>query len=579
MNSFIVAIVALLAQTPAPSASISGTVTTTDTPGRPLARVVVTLTGTELRPALTVITDTEGRFAFTGLPAGRFTLTAAKPPYLTVSHGQTNPGLGSGVPIAVEAGAQIAGLTVKMPRGAVITGKVLDDFGRPLPGAVILPLQPRTERGETRLIQAGPSVARTDGQGIYRAYGLAPGEYTVIACPPGDYRVIDASCGAFGGGLRRVQAAEIEWARQQLRATDQHGSTRKNAGSSAPRAGEPAQGRTFAYAGVFYPGTTDESAAQKVTLGAGEERDGIDFTLQPQPTARIEGRVVGPSGEPVTNARLGFGPMAGGVMSAPSADGTFSHRDLLPGRYWIDARADGYSTRADFVVAGEDITDLVLTLGPSLSLTGRVVLDAANGKPPADLSAARVMIRSENATVSTAFLPTTVNADGTFRITPVVPGRYRMTASFQGGNAATRWMLSSVLVRGRDAADLPFEVRENESLANIVVTLTDRVTELRGTVVDAGARPRAGQYVIVFPTDRAYWLPDVRRFPAPVRSATDGKFSFSGLPAGEYYAAATAESIQQELITPAYLERLVKSATKLTLTPGDKKAINVTSDK
>jgi hypothetical protein len=526
----------------------------------------VTLSGAELRPALTVIADTEGRFAFTGLPTGRFTLSASKPPYLTMAFGQTAAGTGTGVPIAVEGRQQISGLTLKLPRGGAITGKVLDDRGRPLFGAPIVVMQCRTIRGERSLQPIG-AQPRTDGQGVYRASGLTPGEYFVAACPPGNY-MVPLGCSSGGSDLRQIDRAEIEWALQQLR-----GGARGESRASSRDAGPPsAAGQTVGYGAVFYPGTTDRSAAVPIALGPGEERDGVDLSMLLQPTARIEGQVLGPGGEPVTNGRLSFGS-AHWSSSMPSTDGTFTHRDLLPGQYWIGAQMPGSAgaTFTEVAVNGQDITGLVLTMQPALTISGRVVLDAAGGKLRPDLAAVRVGLWSVENNSPMVF-PVSAGADGTFRIGPVAPGRYRLSASVPGDGRAP-WTVASANVRGRDGVDIPFEVRAGESLANILVTLSDRTTELSGTVVDAASRPVPGRYVVVFPADRSFWVPGSRRLPAPVRAATDGRFSFPGLPAGTYFVATAVEVNQQDVHTDASLELLSRSAIVVTLASGEKKAV------
>jgi Carboxypeptidase regulatory-like domain len=556
------------AQVRTAAASLSGTVVTDESTSRPIARAVVTLAGAELRPNLTVITDAEGRFSFTGIPAGRFTLSASKPPYLTVAFGQTVAGAGSGVPIAVEDGQQISGLTLKLPRGGVIIGRVLDDRSRPLPGAPIVVMQYRTVRGERALQPIGGAQPRTDGRGVFRVFGLAAGDYFVAACPPGNYMVL-INCSSGGGDLRQVDQAEIDWALQQLR-----GGTRSGSRNASRPAGQPSSsGQTVAYGAVFYPGTTDRSAAMAVTIGPGEERDGVDIAMQLQPTARIEGHVLGPGGEPLTDVRVSFGG-AGGTSSTPSRDGTFSYRDLLPGQYWIGAQVPGSaaSTFTEVVVNGQDITGLALTIQPALTISGRVALDPAGGKPQPDLTAVRLGLGAIQENLPMVF-PVSAGADGTFRIGPVAPGRYRLTASVAAGDGRA-WTIGSANVRGRDAVDIPFEVRTNESLSNILVTLTDRRTELSGTVVDAAGRPAPGHYVVVFPADRSFWVTGARRLPAPVRAATDGGFSVSGLPAGTYFVATLAEVNLQEIHTDASLEALSRSAVSVTLAIGEK--MNVT---
>ena len=71
---------------------IAGTLITDGTPGTPVRRALVTLAnpaaavgriggGPSASPT-SVVTDDAGRFAFTGLPAGRFTISAAKPALL-----------------------------------------------------------------------------------------------------------------------------------------------------------------------------------------------------------------------------------------------------------------------------------------------------------------------------------------------------------------------------------------------------------------------------------------------------------------------------------------------------------------
>jgi hypothetical protein len=103
-----------------------------------------------------------------------------------------------------------------------------------------------------------------------------------------------------------------------------------------------------------------------------------------------------------------------------------------------------------------------------------------------------------------------------------------------------------------------------------VVTLSDRVTEIAGRLLDADNRPVTQYWIAVFTTDKSLWLPNARRI-QPVQPATDGSFSVKGLPAGEYAIVAVGDTAPGDLSDPAVLEQLLASAFKLTLAEGEKK--------
>ena len=76
--------------------------------------------------------------------------------------------------------------------------------------------------------------------------------------------------------------------------------------------------------------------------------------------------------------------------------------------------------------------------------------------------------------------------------------------------------------------------------------------------------------MILFSADQTHWLPRARRIQA-VRPSADGAFSFRGLPGGEYYLAAIDDVEPGEWFDPAFLQRLLPTAMKLTLGEGEQK--------
>jgi hypothetical protein len=68
-------------------------------------------------------------------------------------------------------------------RGAVITGRLLNEAGEPLTGVAVIAAGPDRVMGKDRLTAPGGS-AESDVKGRYRISGLLPDDYYVFACPP-----------------------------------------------------------------------------------------------------------------------------------------------------------------------------------------------------------------------------------------------------------------------------------------------------------------------------------------------------------------------------------------------------------
>src|SRR5262249_11673838 len=102
---------------------IRGRVTSAES-GTPIRRAQVRISGTDVAPK-TAMTDAQGRFEFGDLPAGRFNLSATKSGYVTVSYGQTRP-YESGRAIELADKQALDKADISMPRGSVITGRIVD---------------------------------------------------------------------------------------------------------------------------------------------------------------------------------------------------------------------------------------------------------------------------------------------------------------------------------------------------------------------------------------------------------------------------------------------------------------------
>jgi len=74
-------------------------------------------------------TDADGRYEFRSLPAGRYSISVRREPYLHV-FSQGLPG--TVTPFEIRAGETNDHLDFTLLRGGVITGRVVDEFGEPI---------------------------------------------------------------------------------------------------------------------------------------------------------------------------------------------------------------------------------------------------------------------------------------------------------------------------------------------------------------------------------------------------------------------------------------------------------------
>jgi hypothetical protein len=561
------------------TASISGTVFVDGAAKQPARRVRVTLTNlARTTPGQTTTTDDSGAFAFGGLPAGRFEIQAFKNGYLRGSYGASRPNR-AGTPIVVKDGETIANRTMTIARGGVIAGVVRDPQGRPVPGLTVrvLKLGYNALTGEPSLgVPDTSTISATDDRGEYRAFGLPPGGYLVLANP------VPASGRAGGPGvddIRQLTTEDVQRALQTARAGA--------ANIAAAPPSSPSSSRRVNYAPVFHPGVTDINAAATIALGVSEERTGVDVVIQLVPTATISGKISSPSGAlpPLLSvAVVPSGPraemLAGAGLRGPSTqprpDGTYVIAGVAPGTYTLKAmmgRGRGavptdtltLSAAAEINVSGLDL-DVPLMLQPGVAITGRVVFEGAQ-PTAAELQTLSFRLMAPGS--GGALLATgggRVDAEGRFSFASVTPDIYRFVFSWDAATARDRWTIKSSMANGREAFEAPLRVNANEPV-DWTITYTDTPTNLTGVFQDRGGRAATDYYMLVFSSDRASWTPGSRRI-RMTRPATDGAFSVKGLPAGEYFLAALTDLEAGEWNDPALLEQLVGSSVKVTLREG-----------
>jgi hypothetical protein len=151
-----------------------------------------------------------------------------------------------------------------------------------------------------------------------------------------------------------------------------------------------------------------------------------------------------------------------------------------------------------------------------------------------------------------------VKADGTFTINGVLPGRYFLRVP---------WTMRSATVAGRDVLELPFEISGDRNVTGVEITVTDRTTEVSGTLTDAAGNPLGNRPVMIAPSDQQQWFPGTRRI-AIATTGPYGRYTFR-VPPGDYVVGPAADLENGAHYDPQVLGLLMATGSHVAVTEGN----------
>jgi hypothetical protein len=503
--------------------------------------------------------DSKGRFFFGRLPAGAFAIQT-----VAVDTGDTiaSTATGIGRRVTLTEGERVTDLRIGILRFGTASGVVRDDVGDPAVGMTVVAFQRLFSAG--RIVYPARGRARTDDRGEFQL-SLVPGEYLICACQVGTLPV--------GGGVFSTLEAEP----LNLMAAARRGAT---LGPSVLQTDDTMR----MYAPAFHPSSPTAARAERVVIASGEDKVGVDIGVTAVRAARVSGRVVGVTGallpssvhlQSLDEASPVTMPY---VQPAVEPDGRFDFTGVPPGEYTLKVRhiprvpsaaSSGPEwAHAQISVGDRDITGLVVPIQPTVAISGRVEFTGSTA-PPAEEQAKRLMVGIESATrlfgeQDFGAMSTLVIKEH-FTLTGVSPGQYLLRSS----GVAPWSTLTSVTAGGRDVTDLPVEIGPT-GLRDVVMTFDDAaMSRLPGRLVGGRELTGADAFMVVaFPGDRRLWInPGSRRFRS---SGVDqkGAFTLTALPPGDYYLAAIEDRFGVIWQDANNLERLARTAARVTVIPG-----------
>jgi hypothetical protein len=475
------------------------------------------------RKMQSVITSDDGRFEF-HVPAGKFSLGGAKRGFISAGYNQHDE-----YSTAIVTGADVdtENLILRLAPNAVLTGRVLDEFGEPVRDARIMVYRRQRAEGveRTSLFRN----AMTDDQGRYEVTPLDEGTYFVSAKASPWYAVHPTS-------------------------------------STEGAASSPVQVDTsldVAYPITFYGQATESDGATPITVHGGDHLE-ADIHLNPVPALHLMLRgpeeATGGIAIPALQKPIFDGEesvQASGIRKV--ATGLYELTGVPAGRYTIGSVvSSGHSGEPTAVDLSSD-GELDLSAGRPTSQIKLAVQIEGAATLPAQL---QIILRPSKGKTDYGQM---VDAKGTADFSDVIGGTYDILAA----SSAQRYSVVRIASEAGIISGHSLNVPAGASLT-IALSLVGGSVTVEGFAKRDG-KAVSGAMIVLVPKNAEADRDRFRRD----ESDLDGSFSLSGVIPGSYTIVAIEDGWDLEWSSPAVLSQYLKRGQTIEVGSGPATAMHL----
>lgn len=491
---------------------IAGTVVS-KTDGHPLALARVVIRDVKNQQNFqSLITSEDGKFEFSGLPAGKYSLEGAKRGFISGNYDQHDQ---FSTAIVTGAGLDTESLVLRLSPDAVITGKVLDEAGESVRHATVALYYLNHQEGIDQIHEFRRT--QTDDLGTYEITPLTPGTYFLSASAKPWYAV--------------------------------HRYSEPN--NSEPRSPpEPAtnvdRSLDVAYPLTYYADVTDADSATPIPVRGGERLQ-VDIHLNAVPALRLIFHVPGDNNSGFSFPQLEQPAFDGSTFveidnSRMVSPGIVEIAGIPAGRYNIRLQRPQSATQINGVDLSKDGEEIDASHGEALSSIKAAVQVPGGITPSMQLV---VSLRS-GSRIPAAWQR--VDSKGEAEFQQISPGRYEVLVWGSG----KRYSIAHISAEGATASGHTLTLTAGAS-PSVSLILATGSAEVQGKAKRAG-KAFAGAMVVLVPKNPEGNRDLFRRD----QSDLDGTFALHGVVPGSYTVLAIENGWDLDWSQPAVIAAYMK---------------------